>query len=498
MLLVSCVLVLCAGLADARPNIVYFLADDLGWNDVGFHGSNQIPTPNIDALAYSGIVLQNFYVAPVCTPSRSALMTGKYPIHTGEFFMTLSWTDDLILYLRFDTHLGIWAGKIDMYDHTNMETGFWGFDFRRGYEVADDLFGQYVTDIYTKEAVKLITRHNKSEPLFLMVSHSAMHSGNPSEFIRAPDAVIDKFKYINDTQRRKYAGVLTKLDESIGKVVESLQKQGLLNNTIIIFSTDNGGPAAGFNDNAASNYPLKGVKNTAWEGGIRGAALLWSPLLKMPSRVATQKLHIVDWLPTLYRAAGGDTSVFENIDGIDTWEALSEDLPSRRTDLVHNIDDQLGYGSITVGEWKVHKGTTYKGNWDKWYGPSGRVGKYDIELVYNSYSGNAIRKIGRMPSKNITLDIREAATIKCDDSIPITACKPLVAPCLYNVDTDPCERNNLANEKPDILQMMLSELEKVNQTALPPNSKEPDPLANPKYWGRVFTNFGDYEHLNEK
>lgn len=101
--------------------------------------------------------------------------------------------------------------------------------------------------------------------------------------------------------------MLSKLDDSVGKVVEALGKRNMLENSIIVFSTDNGGPADGFNLNAASNWPLRGVKNTLWEGGVRGAGLIWSPLIKKAHRVAKQKIHIVDWLPTLYSAAGGNT-----------------------------------------------------------------------------------------------------------------------------------------------------------------------------------------------
>lgn len=101
--------------------------------------------------------------------------------------------------------------------------------------------------------------------------------------------------------------MLSKLDDSVGKVVNALKNRGMLKNSIIIFSTDNGGPAEGFNLNAASNWPLRGVKNTLWEGGVRGAGLIWSPRLQKMSRVSKQVMHIADWLPTLYHAAGGTT-----------------------------------------------------------------------------------------------------------------------------------------------------------------------------------------------
>jgi arylsulfatase A-like enzyme len=112
--------------------------------------------------------------------------------------------------------------------------------------------------------------------------------------------------------------MLTKLDESVGKVIEALFNNNMLQNSIIIFTTDNGGPADGFNINAASNWPLRGVKNTLWEGGVRGAALLWSPLIVQPKRVATQMMHITDWLPTLYGAIGGNIRFKFRLKGVNS------------------------------------------------------------------------------------------------------------------------------------------------------------------------------------
>ena len=109
--------------------------------------------------------------------------------------------------------------------------------------------------------------------------------------------------------------------------------------SVIVFTTDNGGPAAGFDINHASNWPLRGVKDTLWEGGVRGAGLVWSPRLKSAPRVSHQMMNIQDWLPTLLTAAGA-TSSPEDIDGLDMWDALSRDLESPRNIMLHNIDDR--------------------------------------------------------------------------------------------------------------------------------------------------------------
>ncbi|KAI5632947.1 sulfatase domain-containing protein [Phthorimaea operculella] len=225
-----------------RPHIILIVADDLGWNDVGFHGMNHIPTPNIDALAASGVTLQQHCVTPICTPSRAALLTARYPIHTGmqhgvlygmeprglplgetllpQHLRRLGYRTHLVgkwhlgshskhylpLHRGFESHLGFWTGKIDMYDHTNAEQGSWGTDFRRNFTTAHDLFGKYATDIYTEEAVRVIRSHDARSPLFLMVAHSAVHSGNPWEPIRAPDHLVDSFSHIADSSRRRFAG----------------------------------------------------------------------------------------------------------------------------------------------------------------------------------------------------------------------------------------------------------------------------------------------------
>ncbi|XP_045459566.1 arylsulfatase J-like [Melitaea cinxia] len=394
---------------------------------------------------------------------------------------------------RFDSHIGFWAGKIDMYDHTNQEQGYWGFDFRRGFLAAHDLFGQYATDIYTNEAVKIINSHNNNDPLFLMVSHSAVHSGNPNEPIRAPESLLANFTQIKNFQRQKFAAVLSKLDESVGKVVEALQNRGLLENSIIVFTTDNGGPAAGFNDNCASNYPLRGVKNTLWEGGVRGAGLLWSPLIEKRARVATQMFHLVDWLPTLLHIAGMNISAIQDIDGIDQWEALSKDLKSERVSVLHNIDDIFGSAALTVDKWKLHKGTNYKGAWDSWYGPSGREGRYDSRAVNNARAARAVSALGLMPDSDTILKLRKEATVVCNNNNQIP-CNPLKAPCLFDIEQDPCETRNLADSEPEILRNMLNQLEKINRTAVPPNNKPLDSRGNPKFWGHLITNFGDYSN----
>ena len=166
----------------------------------------------------------------------------------------------------FKSHVGFWTGHHDYFDHTADETGMWGLDMRRDYDIAYDLHGKYTTDVITTESVKIIKSFNASQPLFLYIAHAAVHSSNPYSPLPVPDETLEKISKIDDFKRRKFAGMLHHLDVSVGAVVKALADENMLNNSIIIFSSDNGGPADGFNLNAASNYPLRGVKNNLWEG----------------------------------------------------------------------------------------------------------------------------------------------------------------------------------------------------------------------------------------
>ncbi|XP_026682470.1 uncharacterized protein LOC103513493 isoform X2 [Diaphorina citri] len=682
------------------PHIIFILADDLGWNDVGFHGLDQIPTPNIDALAYSGIILKNYYTVQLCTPSRSAIMTGKHPIHTGmqhnvlygcergglplsekilpQYLKELGYRTRIVgkwhlgfykkeytpTFRGFESHLGYWTGHQDYFDHSAEEMvrkneKMWGLDMRRDLEPAWDLHGKYSTDVFTAEAVDIIHNHSTDEPLFLYLAHAATHSANPYEPLQAPDHYLNIHRHIEDFKRSKFAAILHKLDESVGKVVEALEQRRMLSNSIIVFVSDNGGAAAGFNLNAASNWPLRGVKNTLWEGGVRGAGLIWSPLLESRGIVAEQYVHVSDWLPTLLSAAkqnsflnrtnseksthenriprnenciprygnctdekitsksdipnyvnstveniipryensilryengtheynspriensntryengtheynpknensnpryenstheynpkyenryengtheyngpknensnpryengtheyniprlensingngtsenrSNDNSYQNEIDGIDVWSVLSRNEPSKRNTILHNIDDEWQISALTKGKWKLVKGHTYNGQWDGWYGPSGRHGiddnktsPYDTHLVINSLAGKAVQNLGFTLDPSAMRKLRDAASIQCGP-VKEVPCEPQIAPCLFDIKNDPCEKNNLADRYPDVLSQMEKELANINRTAVAPINKPFDKGGDPKNFDHAWSIFGD-------
>ncbi|XP_033647411.1 arylsulfatase I-like [Asterias rubens] len=481
------------------PNIIFILADDLGWNDVSFHGSYQIPTPNIDELAYNGVILSNYYVSPICTPTRSSLMTGKYPIHTGMWHGVILGAEPWGLGLNetllpqllkqrgykthmvgkwhlgffderytptqrgFDTHFGYYLGKQDYWTHYDTEH-FNGMDFHKNGSTYKPAYGKYSTRIYTQEAENIIATHDKSQPLFLYFAHQAVHSGNdPEHALQAPKEYYDRFSNITDDKRRMFAAMVAVMDESVGNVTRALKEAGLYDNSIIFFSTDNGGPAHGFDFNHANNYPLRGTKLSLWEGGVRGTAFVHSNLLKKPARISHDLLHVCDWLPTIYGLSGGDVSSLKNLDGFDVWPTLSNGLTSPRKEILLNIDTKYNVSALRVGDMKIINGDVRKGVWSGWYKPEGLPPHY----------------IPPPPPSG-------AFAVHCPPkpSNASTNCNPFKATCLYNITNDPCEFYNLAGWNQDIVSEMTSRLNEYKDTMVPArNVLTNDPNANPDLHG---------------
>ncbi|KAL9904854.1 LOW QUALITY PROTEIN: arylsulfatase B [Glossina fuscipes fuscipes] len=495
---------------NARPNIVIMLIDDMGYNDLSFHGSNQILTPNIDALAYNGIILNRHYVPNLCTPSRSALLTGKYPIHTGTqhfvavnqepldepldeqlmpaFFRDEGYSTNLVgkwhlgfyrkemtpTFRGFNHHYGYYSGFISYYDHTfDVEKfNYTGLDFRRDLRPWPEANGTYATDVFTDEAVRIIKCHDESKPLFLLISHLAVHTGKNKNPLQAPEEEVKKFPYISNPRRRTYAGMISRLDESVGKTMEALAKKGILDNTIVLLYSDNGAPTVGLYANTGSNYPFRG-KESPWEGGIRSTSLLWSSLLKQRHYVSHQVMHAIDWFPTLAGAADIKLPNNLHLDGINLWPCLNGKHPPQPRRLIHVLDDIFGYTSYMRDNYKYISGTTFNGLYDIWLGelPSHeihRLSKYYVENVLNS---TVNRLLG---SKNLlgqhVLELRSQATVHCprnseDFNQSIYKCEPLRAPCLFDVVNDPCERYNLARVHSSQMEILSQEVNELRRQA---------------------------------
>lgn len=510
-------------MAATHPHIVVIVADDLGWNDVSFHGSEQISTPNLDDLAYKGVLLKNYYVSPICTPTRGALMSGRHPIHTGlqhsvilgsepyglplnmtimpQWLQKQGYRTHMVgkwhlgffkkeytpLYRGFESHYGYYLGCGDYFDHSSEAIpDYFGYDFMRNMTIDYTAIGQYSTDIFTQEAVKIINYHDSAQPLFLYLPYQAVHSGNLPDGnpLQAPRKYINRFPHIQNQQRKTYAGMVSALDDAVGTVVDTLKQKGLYDNSIILFTTDNGGPSNGFDGNAANNFPLRGVKATLWEGGVRGTGFIHSPLLKKQGYVAEQMIHVTDWMPTLYRAAGGDPKEMGDIYGLDLWDMISNNEKSIRTGMLHNIDPKGPKGALRQGDYKILNGTISKA-WGGWY-PPWQVNKDSDTYHYentNSHNADNVQKYLSMASKN-TQEFSMFSPLKIEcGPIPANAsmnCDPKKKPCLYHIPSDPCEFHNIADENPDIVQELMALMSKYYASMVPPLNSPQDPAGNPR------------------
>ncbi|XP_015431901.1 PREDICTED: arylsulfatase B-like [Dufourea novaeangliae] len=473
------------GLYETAPHIIVFMADDLGWNDIGFHGSNQILTPNIDALGYNGIILNRHYVLPSSTPSRTAFFTGQYPIRIGmqgdgihggeprglplnikilpEYLRGLGYTTKLIgkwhmgyhtpqytpLHRGFDTFLGFYNSHITYYDYRYSNQNMSGYDMHRGDDPAYGINREYATDLFTEEAIRIIENHEHHRPLYLHISHLAVHA--PLE--QPVDQYNDReFLQIREPNRRKYAKMVSRLDDSVGRIFHALGEKGMLRDSMILFLTDNGAASIGRYRNWGSNYPLRGTKYTLYEGGVRGAAAFWSPRIQKGARVSNQLVHITDWLPTLYSAAGGDLNDLGEIDGIDQWRVLSEGVGRGREKLLLNIDEMYKTEGAIYSRFKLLRGSIDNGYYDGYYGDSGRtieVPPYsDLVLKSSVSQGITYHLGGPVTQPSTMLQLRREATVQCRPNTTyfnrhvFTTCN--VTECLFDIVNDPCETKNIA------------------------------------------------------
>lgn len=353
-----------------KPNIVFLLIDDLGYADCGFNGGKDILTPNIDRLAKEGSILKNHYVQPVCSPTRSALMTGRYPTKTGIYTIITpgaSWglplnERTLANALKeagystaitgkwhlgefekayqpnargFDYQYGHFFGSIDYYTHERNNQMDW---YRNGTPLKEE---GYSTHLVAKEACSVIEKHTPSKPLFLYVPFNGVHSP-----FQAPDQYTSAYPNL-EGNRKKLAGMLAAVDEAVAQIVASLKKTGMLENTLIIFSSDNGGPPPG------NNAPLREFKGTIYEGGTRAAAFAHWPGHVPAGKTIEGAMHIIDWYPTLIGLAGGSLKQALPIDGKDVWPMITKAGKSPHKAILSVSTRGISQAAIRMGDWKL-------------------------------------------------------------------------------------------------------------------------------------------------
>jgi arylsulfatase A-like enzyme len=371
--------------AAEKVNIVHIVADDLGWKDVGFNGCTDIKTPNLDNLAAGGAKLSQFYVQPMCTPTRATLMTGRYPyryglqtavipsvsaygLDTTEWLMPQCLKEagyrtaiigkwhlghaDKKYWPRqrgFDYQYGAMIGELDYFTHEEHGVLDW---YRDNEPVREE---GYTTELLGNDAVRLIENHDPATPLYLYLAFNAPHTP-----YQAPEEYVARYADISDPTRRIYAGMVTCLDDQIGRVVTALEKKGMRDNTIIVFHSDNGGTKnamfAGVMADMSKvkipcdNGPYRDGKASLFEGGTRVCALA-----NWPGRIKAQEvkglIHAVDLYPTFAFLAGASTARAKPLDGINVWNTIANGEASPRIAFFYNIEPFRA--AMRLGDWKL-------------------------------------------------------------------------------------------------------------------------------------------------
>lgn len=354
-----------AGHAEAsKPNVLVILADDLGYADVGFHGSREIPTPHIDRIAAEGVVFPQGYVSgAVCAPSRAGLITGRYQDRFGSSrnptvnpnvpngvprsermisellkpagYRTMAvgkWHMGTFPGLHpqdrgFDESFGLLEGGCDYFadnltlnDFSEVTTdwGWYKIKLRRnGVPVSST---GYVTDLFSDAAADFIRRQTPDTPFFLYLAYNAPHGP-----LQATEAGLARFAHIEDPRRRTYAAMVAAMDDGIGRVLAALDETGAAQRTIVFFLSDNGGPIA---DNASNNAPLRGRKGDAWEGALRVPFALRWPGVVTPGTVYEHPIIALDICATVVAAAGPEARAAllpdKPLDGVDLAPFLTQ------------------------------------------------------------------------------------------------------------------------------------------------------------------------------
>ncbi|MBA4067918.1 MAG: arylsulfatase [Isosphaera sp.] len=434
-----------------RPNVVFFLADDLGREDCGFMGGKEIKTPHLDKLAAAGTRLDAFYVQPVCSPTRAALMTGRYPMRHGlQVGVVRPWAqyglplDERTLaqalkeagyatavvgkwhlghhapeYLPtrrgFDRQYGHYNGALDYFTHDRDGGHDWHRDDRASRDEG------YATHLLAKEAAAFVAETAGKKPFFLYVPFNAVHAPHqvPPEYLKPYPGL--------QGERQKYAGMLAAMDEAVGQVVAAVEKAGVRKDTLFVFSSDNGGPAPG---KVTDNGRYRAGKGTLYEGGVRVAAFAtWDNRVPAGATV-TEPLHVVDWYPTLVRLCGAKAEQPLPADGRDLWPTLTEKKPSPHAAIL--INTTPNNGAVRAGDWKLVVST----------------GADDPD--------------GATPKK--------------------AAGKASVE--LFDLKADPFEKTNLADKHPDKVKELRARLDEFAKAAVPPKARpKPAGFVVPKVWG---------------
>lgn len=455
--------------APRRPNLLLIVADDLGSADVGFRGAKVIRTPNLDGLARDGAVLDQFYVQPVCSPTRACLLTGRFATHTGiytivrpgekrglpleertlaqalreaGYFTAISgkWhLGDFDPAYRptqrgFHRQYGHYFGMIDYFDHTRDGRADWHRDDQPIQEEG------YSTHLITNEAVKIVKEKPADKPLFLVVTYNGVHTP-----LQVPESYREPYTSLAG-DRRTIAGMISAVDEGVGKIVAALREAGELENTYIVFTSDNGGPSPG---RLSDNGVLRAGKGTLYEGGVRACAFIRGPGVEAGTLVK-EPLHAVDVYPTLIGLGGGELGAKQKLplDGIDARSILlrgknssdqkaTNEKPSR--DALLLLGTRPGDAALRVGDWKLLR-----------HAPQAAGPGPQAAAASTAAAGEAKPAEGPPAARPRRKAAAAAKSIE-----------------LYDLAADPSEKNDLASTNPEKVKELSARLDALLQGQAP-------------------------------
>ena len=473
-----------AACLSSKPHIVFMLVDDWGWANVGYHHNTSgdgSPSPNIDNLVKEGLQLDQHYVYHWCAPSRSALLSGRLPIHVNDAknvsYGAYNPKDPVSGFNGIPRNMTVISAKMKEAGYATHQVGKWHvgfatsdhtpkgrrFDTSFGYfNAANDYFNEtifrcnntpivdlwdtdkpasdknnthYEEALFKDQLLEIVTNHEPTEPLFLFYAPHIVHK--PYE---VPEEYLKKFDYIDNKLRQVYHAMVNYLDDVVGEVVQALKTKGLWDNMLFVVSSDNGGPI--IPGSAANNYPLKGGKHTDWQGGVRVNAFASGGYLPddMKGTVTEGYIHISDWYATFCVLAGVDPTDTQAakanlppIDSLNMWPLISgQNSTSPR------VDVPISMTTLISGDYKILLGTNRMAGWT---GP-----------VYPN---------------NTNPDGGIDAIEYCGDD----------RGCLYNIVDDPGEHVNLASEMSDKLKEMRDRLIEYQGTHFNPDRGEKSPAA---------------------
>uniref|UniRef100_A0A3B3U948 Arylsulfatase B n=1 Tax=Poecilia latipinna TaxID=48699 RepID=A0A3B3U948_9TELE len=399
---------------------------------------------------------------PYCVPLDEKLLPqllkeAGYGTHmVGKWHLGMYKKDCLPTRRGFDTYFGYLTGSEDYFTHERcydiapLNLTRCALDLRDGEEVAAAYKGDYSTELFSQRAVSFPCLAYEisppppllSQPLFLYVALQAVHSP-----LQVPERYLAPYSFIEDRHRRLYAGMVSAMDEAVGNISLALQQEGLWDNTVLVFSTDNGGQTV----YAGSNWPLRGRKLSLWEGGVRAVGFVAGPLLEKPGTVSRELIHVSDWLPTLVGLAGGSTGGTKPLDGFNVWKTI-RCCPSVHADaltLARGVaEDRWAKFGFNVS---IHAAIR-SSNWKLLTGYPGQYSLSPVWFPRPGYNGSnsGVPKLGPL--------------------------KPIM---LFDVEKDPEERNEVSAQFPDVVDYLLTRLQEHQKTALPINYPDDDPQCDP-------------------